>query len=315
MHNQPFDKPGQFYKGNIHTHSHFSDGHLPLDEVIQGYRDHGYDFVSITDHFLPQRHFQKFGPEATEFIGITDTAGYRTDNFTTILGAELHAHKLANGEIWHLVGVGLPLDFAHWDGVETGLELAKRANENGAFVAIAHPAWYALTIEDVLPMLPYAHAVEIYNHSCNIPDRANSWHFADVLLGQGHRFGVIATDDAHFSERAGAAGDAFGGWIHLKAESLEPDALLAALKAGHYYASTGPEIYDIRQEGDDLVIESTAAERIMISSTGAKYGLELGPNLTAARFPIAPWRKLGWCRMTVIDQYRQVAWSNPIFFA
>ena len=33
-----------------------------------------------------------------------------------------------------------------------------------------------------------------------------------------------------------------GGWTMVKAERLDPDAILAALKAGHFYASTGPEL-------------------------------------------------------------------------
>ena len=37
-------------KGNLHTHTTFSDGRLPIDEVIARYRELGYDFLAITDH-------------------------------------------------------------------------------------------------------------------------------------------------------------------------------------------------------------------------------------------------------------------------
>ncbi|MEZ5864214.1 MAG: hypothetical protein R3D25_09185 [Geminicoccaceae bacterium] len=48
----PFANRGRFLKGNIHTHTNLSDGALPPTEVINRYRSAGYDFLSITDHFL-----------------------------------------------------------------------------------------------------------------------------------------------------------------------------------------------------------------------------------------------------------------------
>ncbi len=42
--------PTRWYKGNIHAHSQWSDG-LDLPEVVvDGYKKHGYDFFSLTDH-------------------------------------------------------------------------------------------------------------------------------------------------------------------------------------------------------------------------------------------------------------------------
>ena len=37
-------------KGNLHTHTTFSDGRLPAEDVVARYRDLGYDFLAITDH-------------------------------------------------------------------------------------------------------------------------------------------------------------------------------------------------------------------------------------------------------------------------
>ena len=48
----PFGKPGTFRKGNIHTHSTASDGELEPEEVCRRYREGGYNFLAITDHFL-----------------------------------------------------------------------------------------------------------------------------------------------------------------------------------------------------------------------------------------------------------------------
>ena len=54
MQRLPFDKPGQWWRGNLHTHSTVSDGKRPPEYVIAAYRDEGYDFISLTDHFLKQ---------------------------------------------------------------------------------------------------------------------------------------------------------------------------------------------------------------------------------------------------------------------
>ena len=75
MPNDPsFTAPGRFWKGNIHTHSTRSDGMRDAADVCATYREAGYDFLALTDHFLA-----KFG------FPIVDTRPFRTPGFTTIL--------------------------------------------------------------------------------------------------------------------------------------------------------------------------------------------------------------------------------------
>ncbi len=219
-----FKEPGRFFRGNLHTHSDRSDGVLPPEAVAEHYRGAGYDFLALTDHFLPRYEFP-----------ITDTRPFRTNSFTTLLGAELHAPENSQGEIWHILSVGLPEDFSATGEDETGVALAARAAAAGGFVAIAHPQWSSLTIEDGRA-LSTAHAVEVYNNGCSMEsDRGDGAAFLDQLLNEGRDLLAIATDDAHFR-----FDDACGGWVMVKAEANEPEALLAALKAGHFYSSSGP---------------------------------------------------------------------------
>jgi hypothetical protein len=42
---------GRFFRGNLHCHSNRSDGLLEPEEVLGSYRDAGYDFVCLSDHF------------------------------------------------------------------------------------------------------------------------------------------------------------------------------------------------------------------------------------------------------------------------
>ena len=41
---------GTFQRGNIHTHSKWSDGDRPPKDVYAWYRTHGYQFLALTDH-------------------------------------------------------------------------------------------------------------------------------------------------------------------------------------------------------------------------------------------------------------------------
>lgn len=311
MQQLPFDKPGKFYKGNLHVHSNESDGKLSPAEVIESHKSRGYDFISLTDHLLP---YARLNIDKPGMIPITDTTAFRDDAFTTLIGAEIHGPSLGNGDLWHLVAAGLPLDFPLWDGVESGLSVAERAKAAGAFVGIAHPAWYALTLEDALGAVEHSHSVEIYNHACATIQRENGWYLADSLYDRGIRLSAYAADDAHFKHPQGTFHDAFGGWVQVKAEALSPESLLDALKNGWFYSSTGAELRDIRIEGDELVVETSPAEIILITSRGAQSSYSRGENLTEARFPLKRWADLGFARVTVIDAEGKRAWSNPIWF-
>jgi hypothetical protein len=193
---------------------------------------------------------------------IVDTVPFRDADFTTILGAELHSGATQNGELWHILAVGLPAAFAPSNspsfvpvaGQETGPQIAARAVAAGAFVAVAHPQWSGLTVEDARSITA-AHAVEIYNHGCAMGcDRPDGFAIADQLLTEGRNLTLIATDDAHFSEP-----DHFGGWTMVKAETNTPEALLAALKAGAFYSTQGPELRDVRvEDGQTLLIPDFA---------------------------------------------------------
>jgi hypothetical protein len=125
-----FSTPGRFFKGNMHTHSNRSDGARDAESVCAVYRDAGYDFLALTDHFLARYQFP-----------VVDTRSYRTRSFTTLLGAEVHAPETGLGELWHILSIGLPLDFAPTAEGELAAGLAQRCADAGAFVALAHPAW------------------------------------------------------------------------------------------------------------------------------------------------------------------------------
>ena len=299
MQQQPFDKPGTFWRGNLHTHSSLSDGLLSPELVCAQYRQAGYDFISLTDHFQKRYNFP-----------LADTRAFRSDNFTTVLGAELHAGQTEIGSVWHILAVGLPLDFAAPAPNESGPELAARAMNVGAYVAVAHPHWYALTERDI-DALGEVDAIEIFNGiAVDANDRADSWHMADIMLGRGKRYTVCATDDYHAKVDHH---DFVRGWVWVKSETLEPGALLAALKAGHYYSSTGPQIHDMALlAGNKLRVRCSPADRIFVTGTAASSQRCAGAGIVEAEFDLGHFDS-PYVRVTVRDAQGGRAWSNPIW--
>ena len=302
----PWDAPGRFWRGNLHTHSTVSDGVLAPEEVCRRYRAEGYDFLALTDHFVGHYGYP-----------IADTLPFRSGGFTTILGAELHSGAMRNGELWHILAVGLPPDFAPpdvpgWEpvpGGETGPAIARRARDAGAFVAVAHPQWSGLTLDDARSMVGAAHAIEAYNHGCAVGcDRPDGFQTLDLLLSEGHRLDLVATDDAHFSEP-----DHFGGWVMVRSEANEPEVLLAALKAGAYYSTQGPELRGIEIGADAVHVDCSAVSTIIVQGHGTAARALHGASMTTGAVALDRFGASPWLRVTIVDRAGRRAWSNPIW--
>jgi histidinol phosphatase-like PHP family hydrolase len=294
-----FEAAGKFWRGNVHTHSNRSDGALDPEEVCRRYRDAGYDFLCLSDHFLKRYGFP-----------ITDTRPFRTNRFTTIRGAEIHAPANSHGELWHILAVGLPEDFAPTADDEDGIALAARARKAGAFIGIAHPQWSGLTIEDGRALAAEAHAVEIFNNTCALecarPDGAS---LLDQLLNEGRRLVAYAADDAHFK-----VADSFGGWIMVKAADNEPEALVDAMKRGDFYSSQGPEIFAFALDGDEVEIACSPSANIALVGRGSRAVNRAGAQMSRARLPIEKFSG-DWFRLVVADHAGKLAWTNPVWLS
>jgi hypothetical protein len=266
---------------------------------VAAYQAEGYDFISLTDHFIAPFDFP-----------IADTRALRTSEFTTILGAEVHAPMTEAGDYWHLLAVGLPLDFAPPSPEETGPQLAARAASAGAFVGVAHPAWYTLTLADALT-IEAAHAVEAFNTNClACSDRGDSWHLYEMLLATGRRLAAYAADDAHFDPELP---DAFGGWVQVKAEELTPEALLAALLSGHFYSSQGPEIHNIELEVNSVSVSCSPCSTVLVTGEGSYAVVRHGAEIISCTLPFSMMEAKSYIRVTIIDAAGRRAWSNPIW--
>jgi hypothetical protein len=284
-----------------------SDGLLDPGEVIGAYRGAGYDFLCLSDHFEEQYGWR-----------VIDTRPFRDDGFTTILGAELSSAPWDERDCFWVTAAGLPPDFGAPPAGDHA-EAIRRAQDLGAFVIMLHPGLNNLPLEvaERLPALDAVHAVEVYNHNAAMAvpsDRAYGAYMLDGLLEGGRKVLANAGDDAHFGHPL----DRFGGWVEVHCERLDPDALVASMKAERYYSTQGPELRGMLVDGDRLRVETGEVYAISLTGGGDRWQSgqerhgEVGAPITEAGFDLSPFRG-AYCRVTVVDQAGRRAWSNPIW--
>jgi hypothetical protein len=294
-----FDADGHWFRGNLHAHSDRSDGVVPPEQVLAEYRAAGYDFLVLTDHF-----------EARWGWGVTDTSAARDAGFTTLLGAELSSADWDDEDVFWVNAIGLPADFAPPVQGEPHAAAIRRAAEAGAYNVLLHPGLTNLRDFDRLP-LEHLHAVETYNQNAAVawPDQAEGRYAADALLARGHRLHVTVGDDAHWHH----PWDRFAAWVEVRAGSLDPGALLAALKAGAYYSTQGPRIEDV--EVDEGFVHVTCSPARSVALTGIhgwRSDVATGERLEQVTLELAKLRSPYW-RLTVSDAGGKRAWTNPVW--
>jgi histidinol phosphatase-like PHP family hydrolase len=295
-----FASTGRWFRGNLHTHSNRSDGMAPPEEVIAEYRAAGYDFLVLTDHF-----------EARWGWTVTDTAAARDESFTTLLGVELSSADWDDEDVFWVNAIGLAADFQGPAPDEPHAALIHRAAQDGAYNVLLHPGLTNLLDFDRLPVQDL-HAVETYNLNAaySWPDQAEGRYALDALLARDHRLHVAVGDDAHWLHRW----DRFGAWVQVRAEHLDPEALLRALHAGAYYATQGPRIDDVRVEGDRVHVTCSRARAIALTGIhGWRSDVAEGdPTLEGAVLDIGKLRSPYW-RLTVTAPDGTRAWTNPVW--
>ena len=298
----PSKNSTSYYKGNLHGHSNHSDGALKPNEVINEYKNLGYDFTCLSEHLWKG---EKFANEV-----VLDTTNLNENNFIVIPSAELHCKgkKYVKNGLWHIVANGLPVDFTCADDNERAPEMIQRAIDSGAFVTIAHPEWYKLTFDECMSV-SHAHGVEIYNHSCHIEAaRGFGTATADYLLEENKKIFLTATDDSHFRMP-----DAGGGWVMVASQNLTERSILDSLKMGKYYSSTGVDILKFEMQNNLVKVVSSPAEHITLVGQGARSLSVNGNNITEAIFDLNN-IETNWFRVTIIDKFGRFAWSNPIWY-
>lgn len=284
----PFDAPGLWYKANLHTHTTTSDGDTPIDERVRQYRDQRYQVLAITDH------------RATN-----DVSALSAEDFLVISGMEAHPPTPDGADPYHFVCLNVPHGFELPEDSDANTQI-RLVKEAGGEVILAHPYWCGHNLTHLLPLEGHI-GIEVYNATCSRIGKAYSSVHWDDLLASGRTVPASACDDTHYGR------DIFMGWTMLKCESLTVDSVLAALRAGCYYATCGPTIADFRLRDGKAVLKCSPAAEVHFlcarSSGTSVYADDDDPIVHAEYEPNLS-RK--YVRAEVVDYHGRRAWTNPI---
>ena len=208
-------------------------------------------FIAITDHN------QLTGPPETGVVdGLLVLPGSEfSGSIPRGVGGACHLH--VNG-----IGVDRALaPAATYSDIVAGLrDGVAQARAAGGLAMINHPNWHWAFDHRAMLAVEGWHGFELWNGSRTCNNDGDAEHPAtevmwDAMLTAGRRCLGLATDDAHHLSRQKLFNDAaFSGWIGVWAEALETQAILTAIRAGHFYAANGPRLERLELAADRIAI-------------------------------------------------------------
>lgn len=246
-----------WFRGNTHTHTLQSDGDSPPDSAARWYRDHGYNFLFITDHekltdptplnakySVPGKYLLIPGQEVTQRV---------SDSTHADKIRQAHVNSLGPSRVVMPQGEkGLAKGITMKQGYATNLAAIREA---GGIAQINHPNFrWSVRLSDLLDV-PDSTLFEVLNahtgvnnegDGANVPSTEALW---DSLLSRGKVLFAVGDDDMH-SMKPGDA-DSYEltrpgrSWIVVRADTLTAPAILSAMRRGDFYASNGVMFKDI----------------------------------------------------------------------
>jgi len=298
----------RWYKGNLHTHTVNSDGDSTPQEVATWYREHGYQFLALTDH----NHL-------TEVAALNAILGAR-EKFLLIPAEELTDSYL-NRPI-HINGINLEREAQprHGDSAAATIQHNVDAlREAKGLPSVNHPNFHwALTSRDMMNIKGLK-LFEIYNGHPTVNNdggggAASLDEMWDDLLTGGQQLYGIGVDDAHVFKRIGQELSNPGrGWVVVRAMELTPAAITAALERGDFYASSGVQLIDLQATPAEYRIElnARAYEKFTTSFIG-----EGGKVLAKSYETIPTYKFTGkekYVRARIDSSFGHSAWTQPVF--
>ena len=298
----------RWFKGNTHTHTLNSDGDSTPDEVVRWYREHGYQFLVLTDHNY-----------LTGVEGLNALHGAK-DKFLVIAGEEVTS--TAASKPVHVNGLALeslvtpPKAATVREALQQSVDGIRQAK---GIPHVNHPNFgWALTPDD-LAQLERTRLFEIYNGhpqvnnagGGNVPGLEEVW---DRVLGSGRLMFGIAVDDAHHFKRPGdpLASGPGRGWVQVRASRLDPREIVDAMDRGDFYASTGVELaaYEVSKTGIALKIRATTYSKYRVQFIGRGGKVLSEQSDTSATYTFGG--DEGYVRVKVLESNGQSAWTQPV---
>lgn len=299
----------RWFKGNTHTHTLNSDGDSTPYDVVKWYREHGYNFVFITDH------------EYITNVAVLNELFGKAGSFVVISGQEVTDRF--DSKPLHINALGIDsvvMPNALAGSVATLQKNIDDVRAKGGVPQLNHPNFgWALTAAEI-KQLKNITLVEIFNGHPLVnnlggggsPSAEQIW---DDVLSSGRVMYGIADDDSHYFKRPGDKTAPLPGqaWVYVRASELTPTAVLSALDRGDFYASTGVELEEYSADGSGIALK-------IKEQRGSKYRIEFigrGGRVFAesAQSP-ATYRFKGnelYVRAKVYESNGKLAWTQPIY--
>ena len=280
-----------FLKANFHCHTTESDGRLDPESAAGFYESAGYDVLAITDHR-------------------TVTLLPSNDKLLLIPGIEID--YVLPGQCVHILGIGMDASAGgKWNRFGTPQEGIDLIRKLGGLAVLAHPAW-SLNTPEFMRSLTGLSGVEIWNSVSTLPlnaDRADSSSLLDVTWASGGELlPVYANDDSHpYKDEAGVAA------TMVQAEKKTVPAVMEALRLGRFYATTGPQIYQIENKNNqEIIVHCSPAESIIFYSDSpwAAGRTVIRSGMTECNYFIQ--KNDHFVRIEVRDAAGRKAWSSPM---
>ena len=263
---------GQFYKGNMHSHSVLSDGAYTPEQLKEIYKAKGYSVYAYTEHgtYHDLRHL-----DDPEFVTLPSYEANLTRDYTTTPFPALQTKETvmpAQAEVVHLNMYAIDPDktTAHPNiddikeahSLENVNELIRRGNEAGFIVCYNHPHW-SLNTGALYNKLEGLCAIELINGAAY---RSSALDFVPHVMREmawnGKRLTALAGDDTHWERHF------FQAWTMFKAPELSHKAIIEAIQQGNCYTSCGPEIHELYVEDGKIHIKTSAAQGIFMATAG-----------------------------------------------
>ncbi len=282
----PYGDPATpWLRGNLHTHTNNSDGKQPPQAVIDDYAGRGYDFLMLSDHDK-----------------ITGVTGLDAKGMALIPGNEISAKGP------HMLHVGARETVA--PNANRQAVLDKVNGGAGGFAIMNHPNWtdgYNHCDISVLRKLQGYAGMEIFNgvvlFLTGSEVATDKW---DRVLSTGHRVWGFANDDSHDTPHRGLA------WNMVQCATRNPDDIVAAMKAGRFYASTGVKVNEIRTEGLTVTVKTENGQSFRVhGDNGRTLERFQGSEMTYTAVPDR--KKCTYIRVECHGAGETQAWLQPMF--
>jgi hypothetical protein len=202
----------------------------------------------------------------------------RPDEFVLVPGEEVtSSHRLSQIHI-NALNVDATIPASKGESVQATLQANLdaiiawgKANDRPVLAHLNHPNFRKSLASVNLAEMRGERFFEVYNghrsvENERVGDRPSTEEMWDLALvarlhggaGDGEPLYGIATDDAHDHYAANAVSIPGRGWVMVRCDVVEPDAIIEAMRRGDCYASSGVFLDDIRVEEGRLIVDPAA---------------------------------------------------------